>query len=442
MLSHKESIYNFNEDHTEMTFYSPSLKILRGELKDSAGKEIEGRECTQVIPCKFNIVKLRADFPAPGQYQLCLFFRDITSNNKWHLGVKYVIHTSKGVGKNRGGFPKLGREFYEMGFHLESPLENILAEQGKATITFHNDNLQISGISADLLIFGAERKLEEEYDGFLFSYCEKTNTGYRILVHCPFSGEYVLNLFAKHFGEGQSDTFVCTYHISALSGVGPIPGFPRMSGSFTAWGLELIEPLQNIHVQDGRASVKIRAPEKVQLYGQLMQGKQHLNDDLCFCKKIDGICTILVHAPEPGRFQLNIFGKKSDSQDDKYMASYMIKSDKAAGLNPGFPYLEDDFDEWGLELVDHSENIVSHDGQVTLTISHPNEVSLMLYLFDMNDKQIGHNLPADTAEMKTVVTCKLPELGRYKLGIFGTNSRLDSSKQVFLGSYKMLHTSS
>jgi len=439
LLSHKESIYNFDEDHAEMTFYSPSLKILRGKLKDSAGKEIEGRERTQVIPCGFNNVKLRADFPAPGQYKLCLYVRDAISNNKWNHGVEYAIHTSKGVGENRGGFPKLGSEFYEMGFHLESPLENILAEQGKATITFENYNSQISSVSGNLEIAGAEKKLKKEYDGFTFCYSEKTNTGYRILVHCPVSGEYILKVFAKHFEEGQSDTFVCTYHIGALSGVGPIPGFPRMSDSFKSWELELIEPFQNMYVPDGRASVKIRAPEKVRLAGHLMQEKRHLDNGLCFSKKTDGIWTILVHAPEPGEFKLNIFGKKSGSQDNEYMATYMIKSDKAAGLNPGFPYLKDDFKEWGLELVNHSENIVSHDGQVIVTISHPSEVSIKCYLFDMNDKQIGYELPAETVEMKTIVMCELPRPGAFKLNIFGTNSLLDSSKRVYLGSYKMLY---
>ena len=186
--------------------------------------------------------------------------RDAISNNTWHHGVEYAIHTSKGVGENRGGFPELGSEFYEMGFHLESPLENVLAEQGKATITFENYSSQISSVSGNLEIAGDGKKLKEEYDGFTFCFCEKTNTGYRILIHCPVCGEYVLSLFAKHFEESQSDTFVCSYYISALSGVGPFLVFRECR---TAWRLELIEPLQNIHVPDGRASVKIRAPEKI-----------------------------------------------------------------------------------------------------------------------------------------------------------------------------------
>ena len=443
LLSHKECICNFDEDHAEMTFYSPSHKILRGELQDSAGEEIKGRERTQVISCGANIVKLRVDFPAPGQYKLCLYAREVTSTSdyKWCQGVEYVIHTSKGVGENRGGFPKLGNKFYEMGFKIESPLENILAEQGKATIiiAFENCNFQIFSISAELEILGAETKLEEKYDGFMFCNCEKMNTGYRILVHCPVSGEYILNVFAKHFEEGQSDTFVCSYHISALSGGGPIPGFPQMCDSFKSWELELIEPLQNIYVPDGKASVKIRAPEKVRLVGNLMRGKQHLDIGLCFSKKTDGIWTILVHAPEPGEFKLNIFGMKSGSQDNEHMATYMIKSDKAAGLNPGFPYLKDDFKEWGLELVEHSENIVSHDGQVTVTISHPSEVSIKCYLFDVNDTPIGYELRAETVELKTIVTCELPGPGGFKLNIFGTNSLLDSSKRVYLGFYKILY---
>ena len=439
LRSHKESIYHIDADYIEMTFYSPSLKILRGELKDSTGKEIEGRKRTEVIPCGLNNVKLRADFPAPGQYKLCLYVRDTISNNKWHHGIEYVIHTTKGIGRDRGGFPQIGSEFYEMGFYLEHPLENIVSEDGKAFISLENYNSQICSVSGHLEIVGSKEKLKKEFDGFTFCHSEKTKSGYRVHVHCPLTGEYVVKIFAKHFEEGRSDTFVCTYFISALSAVGPIPGFPRMSDSFKAWRLELIEPHQNISVPDGRASLQIRAPEGVSLSGHLMQEKQHLDNGLCFSHEADGVWTILMHAPGPGEFQLNVFGKKSGSRKSEYMATYMIKSDKSAGPNPGFPYLKDEFQDWGLGLVDHSENIVSYDGHVIVTLSHPTNVSVVCYLFDAEDKQIGYALPAETTEMKTIFTCELPTPGRFKLNLFGSNSSVGTSKRVFLGSYKVLY---
>ena len=439
LLSHKESIYIINDaDNVEMTFYSPSLKMLRGELKDSSGKEHESRKWTQVLPCGVNKVKLRATFPAPGKFKLCLYVRDENSNKQWHHGIEYLIHASKGVERNRGGFPQLGNEFYEMGFHLDHPLENIISEDGKACISLENYNSQICSVSGHLELTGTEKKLKKQFSGFTFCFSEKTDSGYRVRVHCPLAGEYTLKVFAKHSEEGRSDTFVCCYFITALSGVGPIPGFPRMSDSFNAWGLELMEPRQNIYVPDGRASAQLRIPEDVSLTGHLMKGNQHLDNGLCFTKTLDGVCTILVHAPEPGEFQLNIFGKKPDDKDSKYMATFMIKSDKAAGSNPGFPYLKDEFKEWGLELVDHLENIVLYDGHVSVTLSHSNEISVTFYLFDAHNKQIGYSLPTETADGKTTVTCELPGTGSFKLNIFGTNLSKDSTKQVYLGTYKVL----
>ena len=440
LLSHKESIYKIEDaDNIEMTFYSPLLKILRGELKDSSGKEKEGRKWTQILPCGLNKVKLRAHFPAPGKYKLCLYVRDAVSNNQWHHGIEYVIHASKGVEKNRGGFPQLGSEFYDMGFHLDHPLENIVSEDGEACISLENYNSQISSVSGHLDLVGKEKRLKKEFHGFALCFSEKTNSGYRVQVHCPLAGEYTLKIFAKHSEEGRADTFVCGYNITALDGVGPLPGFPRMTHGFDTWGLELIAPRQNIYVPNGQASARIRSPDDISLTGYLMKGNQHLDNGLCFTKTVDGVCTILAHAPEVGEFQLNLFGKRPDSKDSEFMASFMIKSDKAANANPGFPYLKDEFREWGLELVDQLANIVSHDGRVTVTLSHPRGISVTSYLFDAHNKQVGYSLPAESADNKTTITCDLPEPGNFKLNIFGTNLSVDSTKQVYLGTYKVLY---
>ena len=440
LLSHKESIYNIEDaDYIEMMFYSPSLKMLRGGLKDSSAKEHEGRKWTQVLPCGANKVKLRAHFPTPGKYKLCLYIRNTDSNKQWHHGIEYVINASKGVEKNRGGFPQLGNEFYEMGFHLHQPLENIASEDGKACISLENYKSQISSVSGHLELLGKEKRLKKEFSSFTFCWTEKTNSGYQVQVHCPLPGEYTLKIFAKHCEEGRSDTFVCSYYITALSAVKPFPGFPRFSASFDAWDLELIEPRQNIYVPNGRASAKIKTPDDVSLTGYLMKGNQHLDNGLCFTKKMDGFCTILAHAPETGEFQLNIFGKKPDSKDSEYLGTFMIKADEAAGSNPGFPYLKDEFKEWGLELVDHLENIVSRDSHVMVTFSHPNSISVTSYLFDAHNKQIGYTLPAETADNKTTITCELPEPGSFKMNIFGTNLSIDSTKRVYLGSYKVLY---
>lgn len=443
VLSHKESIYDISDaDNIEMMFYSPSLKILRGDLKNLSCKEHEGRKWTQVLPSGLNQVKLKAQFPAPGKYKLNLYVRDEVSANKWHHGVEYVIHTNKGVAEKRGGFPQLGSEFYEAGFHLDHPLENIVSQDGTACISLHNYNSQISRISGQLELEGKNKSLKKEFKGFSFCYSEKTNNGFQVKVHCPLAGEYTLKIFAKHFDEDHSDTYVCTYYINALYGVGPIPGFPRMSDTFVSWGLELKEPRENIYVPDGRTSVQLKIPDDVSVVGSLAEGNHNLDNSLCFAKAAeDGVSTILVHTPEAGVFQLNIFGKKTGSKETEYLATFMIKSELAASPNPGFPYLKDEFKDWGLELVDQVENIVSRDSHVSVTFNNPNNISIKSWLFDEHNKQIGNSCPVETADHKTTTTCQLPDTGKFKLNVFGTNLSIDSTKQVFLCTYKVLYTS-
>ena len=348
ILSHKESMYDIDDaDHIEMMFYSPSLKMLRGDLKDFSGREYEGRRWTQILPCGMNQVKLKAQFPAPGKYKLKLYVRDELIHTKWHGGIEYIIQAKRGVKQNRGGFPQLGSEFYEAGFSLDHPSENIVSDDGKACISLQNFNIQISHIVGQLDLVGEGKRLKKDFAGFSFCYSEKTESGFRVMVHCPLAGEYTLKVFAKYYGEGKSDTFVCTYYITALSGVDPVPGFPRLSDSFVSWGLELKQPQHNIYAPDGRVSVKLKTPENVSVVGYLMKDKQHLDNSLCFSNTAECVGTILAHAPEAGVFQLNVFGKKPESKDSEYLATFMIKSDQAASSKPGFPYLKEEFKESG-----------------------------------------------------------------------------------------------
>ena len=348
ILSHKESMYDIDDtDHIEMMFYSPSLKMLRGDLKDFSGREYEGRRWTQILPCGVNQVKLKAQFPAPGKYKLNLYVRDEVTHTKWLSGIEYIIQAKRGTERNRGGFPQLGGEFYEAGFSLDHPSENIVSDDGKACISLQNFNIQISHIVGQLDLVGEGKRLKKDFGGFSFCYSEKTESGFRVMVHCPLAGEYTLKVFAKYYGEGKSDTFVCTYYITALSGVDPVPGFPRLSDSFVSWGLELKQPQHNIYAPDGRVSVKLKTPENVLVVGYLMKDKQHLDNSLCFSNTAECVGTILAHAPEAGVFQLNVFGKKPESKDSEYLATFMIKSDQAASSKPGFPYLKEEFKESG-----------------------------------------------------------------------------------------------
>ena len=54
-------------------------------------------------------------------------------------------------------------------------------------------------------------------------------------MHCPLVGVYTLKVFAEYYGEGKSDTFVCTYFINAVAGLCQASHDCRTTLSRGAW---------------------------------------------------------------------------------------------------------------------------------------------------------------------------------------------------------------
>ena len=48
------------------------------------------------------------------------------THTRWHSGIEYIIQAKRGVEKNKGEFLQSGSEFYEIGFSLDYPFENIV----------------------------------------------------------------------------------------------------------------------------------------------------------------------------------------------------------------------------------------------------------------------------------------------------------------------------
>ena len=118
---------------------------------------------------------------------------------------------------------------------------------------------------------GEEKRLKKDFGGFSFCYSEKTESGFRVMVHCPFAGEYTLKVFAKYYGERKSDTFVCTYYVNALAGAEPVaaasskPGFSYLKDEFKEWGLEPIDQLENIVSHVSHVKVTLSNPYGIAL---------------------------------------------------------------------------------------------------------------------------------------------------------------------------------
>ena len=432
--SHRYAVYEVEEDHIEMQFYSPSTKILSGVLKDNSGKDIGERSRVQIRPCGTNKLKVKAEFPRSGSYKLNLHVR---VNGELQHGMSYVIHARRGIGVDKGGFPQFGKEFHDLGFALEDPLENIETKDGKAVISLQCFSRRVSSLRAFLKPV-AKDKGDAKKDLNL-CYTEKTTNGFAVKVHVPEPGTYKLNMFAKHNETGQPDVYICTYYINAQAGVLPIAGFPRLSDVFETWGLELVEPLENIFTEDGRAFVKLRIPEGISVVGYLKQGNNSLENSLCCTRKQEDGATLCLHAPEAGLFKLNIFGTKSSESSQEYLCTYVVKASRAANENPGFPRLTDDFNVWGLRLAEQEENIITREKVVGFSLLVPLDIDLNPWLFDDRNHQIGGPCLQKRSEGKVEICCELPKRGKYKLNVFGVKKAEDANNSVFLCNVTILY---
>ena len=415
LQSHRYAEYHVDADHVEIELYSPSLKIISGSLKDAAGKDLGQRKRVLVRACGANKLKVKAEFPAPGSYRLDI---NVRVNGELQDGVRYLLHAAKGVGAERGGFPQLGGQFHSAGFSLLEPLESVETSDGRAEIRLGC----YSGRFGTLYAFVEPEKKSDgkkKKTDLQLTRTEKTASGFLVSVHIADPGIYKVNMFAKYREGNEPDLYVCTYYINAHAGVEPIAGFPRLSDIFHAWGLELVDPVENIFTDNGVTAVKIEVPEGISIIGNLKRGQDGLDNSLCCAKKDQSVTTVSVQTPDAGLFKLNIFGSKEPNSKQEYLCSFALKAGKAANDNPGFPRLSRDFTEWGLALADQRENIVTRDNRARFSLSVPANVELIAWLFDDKNRQVGQPCAQERVEQKVEIQCDIPQAGKYKLNVFG-----------------------
>ncbi|KAK3705158.1 hypothetical protein QZH41_003760 [Actinostola sp. cb2023] len=320
-LSHKDQHYDIDSDSMEITFYCPGKKmILMSKVKDSSGQALSGLERTQIRPCGINQVKMRAQFPSPGTYTIDIY---VNVEGSWTSGTSYTITTTKGFGEDKGGFPQISGSFYD-GFDLISPLENIETNSGKAEIKLECYSRRFSSVFGNVL--GVNESGKNIVKNQALCFLEVTNAGFLLKVDTPGPGTYMLNIFAK---EDNKNHFLCKYYITNTEkDTRDVTGFPRLTDDFHAWGLELVEPRENIVTSDGRATIKIKAAQSISTISlncnlQPDSGTNiHLqpNQQLCFYEKSNDMLIVKIDAPRAGMYTLNIFGAR-DGEESKQIES-------------------------------------------------------------------------------------------------------------------------
>ncbi|XP_078346371.1 uncharacterized protein LOC144631721 [Oculina patagonica] len=369
-----------------------------------------------------NGFRLKVHLPCKGEYKLSIYAKYFDHSKPEEYLCTYFVTSYKGAGP-MAGFPAVSERFRAWGLTLSSHLENILAENGRTSITLQNPK----GV-----ILSAHLKLN---DKDLQGMCSVDNLENEstVHVHAPESGVFTLNIFGRK-AEDEKSVFLCSYTIKALKGVSDNPGFPQISELFKKWQVELVDQHENILSESGRASLKLKTPGSILIQATLHQNEENLPHELCFTEREDFISKISVHLPTAGLYKLNIFGREGPGAKGQFLCSFSLLATSGFEENPGFPRVSDEFRAWGLRLESHRQNITVYDGSVAITFINPNAIKLIVRLSDENEENQDKScLRTERAEEREVIYCQLPRKGKYKLDVFGKNSANAKKKQFLCG---------
>ena len=423
VVSHPICVNQTHEDHARIQFYAPQRTVIMGQLKHfGSGEKVEPRNFVQIRPSAINQLTATVQFPRPDEYKVEF---SVLVEGKWKFGIRYIFNTSKGIGEAKGGFPLINQELHTNGFELESPLENIMTNTGKAAISLRCYNSRFSHVTGSLIKL--KSKTEELKQEHCLCLGFKQESGFLLRVHLPEPGEYKLNIFAKKFVPGSS-LWLCTYFIHSSRGMTPIAGFPYLSQTFSSWNLELEDTLQNVFTEDGRVSIKLRTPGDINIRGylKLFEPETNLGNHLCFVQKSKDKSEILVHTPDPGLYKLVIMGTKEPGGKQEYLCSYKIKSSRGVGVNAGFVTVSKIFKALGLEIKDQIENILTEDGRVKVKVRVQSNVAFLARL-NQHNKDLNHELcfVEDHDDSTKTIFAHTPTPGIFKLNVFA-RSNLES----------------
>lgn len=372
-------------------------------------KEDVQDKCLSFVEKRGQIFKIKVHVPQMGSYKLDIYGEQPKQSQGQYL-CTYFINAFSGV-IPVPGFPQVSDTFRSLGCQLVDKPENFEVQDGKASITLqHPKNIRLQAVL---------KKGEEEYSDMCFTgEYDQEKSESTVLIHAPDSGIFKVEIFARQ--EGKKDReFLCSYVIKSLKPANENPGFPQLSDAFFSWDLTLVEPLQNISIRNGRTVILIKTSKNVDIFGKLIGEDKKNIPGMCITKEMKDGREIAINTPTPGRFKLNIYGRRGKKIKKVLLGSYKIKSNSAPSENPGFPELTAMFRKWKLRLVDQFENISTDTGRAAITIETPGSILLSSTLRQNEEDLPGNLCFAERSNGQTKVSVHTPEAGLYQLDIYG-----------------------
>jgi hypothetical protein len=143
----------------------------------------------------------------------------------------------------------------------------------------------------------------------------------------PSPGRYHLSLFDKRASDPGYYNQVVEYLIEVKKGAGETAGYPKTSGAFQTFGLELVSHQRPIILASGNLTVTLKAPQDVYLLSTLMLGDRELDRELVAVSRNGGLVDIRANLPAKGVYRLMIFARRGSPQGSySYVMEYEVRA--------------------------------------------------------------------------------------------------------------------
>ena len=323
----------------------------------------------------------------------------------------------------------------------------IEVEQGEATVVFQTIK------KIEVLHTLSSDALNEDISDSSYHYFDKTKLIIKLIL--ARSGEYVLNLYAKPYGQKGSFPSVCSYLVRNTNAASVIARLPNiLKGTVGDRGLDfdicLTSPSSHIiHApQTGEVQLKYSNPKACHLIVKMKSRTVTRNEDVdatdyLYLEQSNENVTVLVRLPYLGTYAVTVYAKMQHLADTDYTAASVCLIFCKSGVSHSLPYPNivngvigenNENRHVELRLISHKSPFIeaSNTGLLELKFVSSMVCDLIakMYLRSVkyaSDEEISDFLQINQGNKEIIVSLRLKYYGYYVLNLFSRRTGDDFS---------------